>query len=143
MKFFNKNLKKLIHIPALFIFSIIILFIFVSCSIFTGISERGSKDRDGSTGRLLPSFAGSSIEFVDTNSGDTYPGEDLMVYINIVNSGSMEAENVKVNLITRDYFISNGEETCWDIGILDAGGMKNYFSWIFKWFYCSILLFEY
>jgi len=122
MKFFNKNLKKLVYLTALFIFSIIILFIFVSCSLFTGFSGRGDKDSSGSTGRLLPSFIGSYIEFVDINGGVTYPGEDLMVYINVVNSGSMEAENVKVNLITQDYFILNGEETCWDIGILDAGG---------------------
>ncbi|OFW53887.1 MAG: hypothetical protein A2163_02235, partial [Actinobacteria bacterium RBG_13_35_12] len=122
MKFLNKNLKKLIYIPALFIFLIIILFIFVSCSLFTGFSGKGGKDSSGSTGRLLPSFLGSYIEFVDINGGDTYPGEDLMVYINVINSGSMEAENVKVNLITQDYFILNGEETCWDIGTLDAGG---------------------
>src|SRR4030066_555617 len=121
MKFLNKNLKKLIYIPALFIFLIIILFIFVSCSLFTGFSGKGGKDSSGSTGRLLPSFLGSYIEFVDINGGDTYPGEDLMVYINVINSGDIEARNVKVDLIIPDFFVLNEEETGWDIDILDAG----------------------
>ena len=121
MKFFNKNQKKLIHIPVLSIFSIIVLFIFVSCSLFTGFSGRGGKDSSGSTGRLLPSFLGSYIEFVDLNGGDAYPGESLEVNINVINSGDIEARNVKVDLIIPDFFVLNEEETGWDVDILDAG----------------------
>jgi len=86
---------------------------------FAGISNSSGKTTDNK--KLLPSFSGSSVEFIDTNGGDIYPGENLAVYVNVVNSGNIEAKNVKVNLITSDFFISNRGETSWDIDVLNAG----------------------
>ena len=114
MKFLNKNPKKLIYIPVVLICVAGISLFLLSCSLYTKIS--GSD-----TGSLLPSFSGSGMELVDLNGGDTYPGESLEVNINVVNSGDIEARNVKVDLIIPDLFILNEKETSWNIDVLDAG----------------------
>ena len=114
MKFLNKNPKKLIYIPVIFICVAGISLFLLSCSLYTKIS--GSD-----TGSLLPSFSGSGMEIVDLNGGDTYPGESVGVNISVVNSGDIKARNVKVDLIIPDLFILNEEETGWNIDVLDAG----------------------
>jgi peptidoglycan/xylan/chitin deacetylase (PgdA/CDA1 family) len=114
MKFLNKNPKELIYIPVILICVTGISLFFLSCSLYTKISG-------GDTGSLLPSFSGSGIEIVDLNGGDTYPGESIGVKISVVNSGDIEARNVKVNLVIPDFFVLNNEETRWDIDTLDAG----------------------
>lgn len=114
MKLLNKNPKKIIYIPVMFICVAGISLLFLSCSLC-------SKIRGSDAGSLLPSFSGSSMEVVDLNGGDTYPGESLDININIVNSGNSEARNVKVNLIVSDFFALDDEETSWDIDTLDAG----------------------
>jgi peptidoglycan/xylan/chitin deacetylase (PgdA/CDA1 family) len=115
----KRNSRNLIYIT---VSLIIILFIFAGCSLAGRIIGKTGSDRSESAEKQLPSFSGSNIEFIDVNGGDTYPGEDLMVNINIVNSGEAEAKNVKVNLITDDFFISDNEETCRVIDSLEAGG---------------------
>ena len=114
MKFLNKNTKKLIYIPVIFICVTGISLFFLSCSLYTKISG-------DDTGSLLPSFSGSNIELSDLNGGDAYPGESIIVNISVVNSGDMEAKNVKVDLIKPNLFISNGEKTIWGVDVLDAG----------------------
>ena len=115
MKFLNKNPKKLIYIPVILICVTGISLFFLSCSLNTKISG-------DDTGSLLPSFSGSGMEIVDLNGSDTYPGESLEVNIKVVNSGDIEAKNVKVELVyDSGFFISNGEETSWNVDILDAG----------------------
>ncbi len=118
--FLKENPGKLINVIILFVLVIIISSIPAGCSLFAGMGSRGNDSSKGTEG-LFPSFSGSNVEFVDVNGGDTYPGEDLEVNVTVVNSGSMEAKNVKVNLITSPFFKSNGEETSWNIDILGAG----------------------
>src|SRR3989304_4154399 len=115
MKFLNKNPKKLIYIPVILICVTGISLFFLSCSLNTKISG-------DDTGSLSPLFSGSGMEIVDLNGSDTYPGESLEVNIKVVNSGDIEAKNVKVELVyDSGFFISNGEETSWNVDILDAG----------------------
>jgi len=126
-KFFNKNQKELVYLNCmsiLFIFLMSVLLIFTGCSLFTGNIAGGSRDRDAEARGLLPSFSGSYIEFEDVNGGDTYPGEDLIVYVNIINSGGAEARDVKVNLVADEFFKlneENGEEICWNVDSIGAG----------------------
>ena len=114
MKFLKKNPRKLIYIPVVLICVAGISLFLLSCSLYTKIS--GSD-----TGSLLPSFSGSNIELTDLNGGDAYPGESVEVNVNVINSGDIEAKNVKVDLVIPDLFILNEEETNWNIDILDAG----------------------
>lgn len=114
MEILNKNLKKLIYILAIFICVTVIFLFFSGCSLKTKISG------DDTVG-LLPSFSGSGMEIVDLNGGDTYPGESLEVNINIVNSGNVEAKNIKVDLILPDLFVLGDGKTGWTIDNLDAG----------------------
>ncbi|MEA2016420.1 MAG: polysaccharide deacetylase family protein [Actinomycetota bacterium] len=116
--FLKKNSRKLIYIT---LSLIIFLFIFAGCSLTGRITGKAGSDGSENAEKQFPSFSGSNIEFIDVNGGDTYPGEDLTVNINIVNSGEAEAKNVKVNLITDDFFISDNEETCRVIDSLEAG----------------------
>lgn len=114
MEILNKNLKKLIYILAIFICVTVIFLFFSGCSLKTKISG-------DDTGGLLPSFSGSGMEIVDLNGGDTYPGESLEVNVNIVNSGNVEAKNIKVDLILPDLFVLGDGKTGWTIDNLDAG----------------------
>jgi len=112
--FFNKNTKKLIYILIIAICIVGISLLLVNCSLYT-------KTDDGSTDKLYPSFSGSNIELIDSNSGDTYPGESVGVNISVVNSGDIEAKNVKVDLVIPGFFVLNEEETSWNIDVLDVG----------------------
>src|SRR3989304_2108413 len=114
MKSLSKKSKKLIYIPILFICVTVIFLFFPGCNLFNKIK---GNDKDGA----LSSFSGSRIKITDLNGGDLYPGESLEVNINIVNSGSAEVKNIKVNLILPDLFVLNEEETGWAIDALDAG----------------------
>ncbi|MBE3092177.1 MAG: polysaccharide deacetylase family protein [Chloroflexi bacterium] len=114
MKFLNKNPRKLIYIPVIFICVIGISLLFINCSSCIKI-ERESIDK------LSPSFSGSGMEIVDLNGGDAYPGESVGVNISVVNNGDIEARNVKVDLAIPDLFILNEEETNWSIDVLDVG----------------------
>ncbi|MDD3818616.1 MAG: polysaccharide deacetylase family protein [Actinomycetota bacterium] len=125
-KFFDKNQKELVYLnymSMLFIFLMSILFIFTGCSLFTG-NIAGGRDRDTEAKGLFPSFSGSYIEFEDVNGGDTYPGEDLIVYVNVINSGNAEARDVRVNLVTDEFFKLNKENRegiYWNIDSIKAG----------------------
>lgn len=114
MKFLKKNPRKLIYIPVILICVIGISLLFINCSSCTKIDSEGID-------KLPPSFSGSNIELSDLNSGDTYPGESIVVNISVVNSGDIEAKNVKVDLIKSNLFILNEEETNWSIDVLDVG----------------------
>ena len=115
MKFLKKNPKKLIYITVIFICVTGISLFFLGCSLYTKIS---GDDRDS----LLPLFSGSGMEIVDWNGGYTYPGESVGVNISVVNSGDIEAKNVKVDLLyDTGFFMTNGEETSWNIDVLGAG----------------------
>lgn len=115
MKFLNKNPKKFIYIPVMFIIVTVISLFFSGCSLHTKTS---GEDKNGS----LPSFFGSGMEIVDLNGGDTYPGESIGVKVSVVNNGEIEARNIKVRLIVPDLFVLNEGETSWDAGNLDAEG---------------------
>src|SRR4030043_655281 len=114
MKILNKNLKKLIYIPVMFICIIVISTFFSGCNLFNKID---GNDRSGA----LPSFSGSGINITDLNGGDIYPGESLEVNVNIVNNGNAEAKNIKVDLILPDLFVPGEGKTGWTIDNLDAG----------------------
>lgn len=114
MKSLSKKSKKLIYIPILFICVTVIFLFFPGCNLFNKIK---GNDKDGA----LSSFSGSRIKITDLNGGDLYPGESLEVNINIVNSGSAEVKNIKVNLILPDLFVLDEGETGWAIDALDAG----------------------
>ncbi len=114
MKLINKNPKEIIYTLVIFICVASISLFFLGCSPYKKI---WGNDTSG----LLSSFSESSMEIVDLNGGDTYPGESLEININIVNSGDTEARNVKVNLIIPGFFALNNEETSWGVDTLDAG----------------------
>lgn len=114
MKFLKKNPKRLIYIPVILICVIGISLFLVNCSLYT-------KTDDESVDKLYPSFSGSNIELIDLNGGDTYPGESVGVNISVVNSGDIEAKNVKVDLVIPGFFVLNEEETSWNIDVLDVG----------------------
>jgi len=114
MKFLKKNPKRLIYIPVILICVIGISLFLVNCSLYT-------KTDDGGTDKLYPSFSGSNIELIDSNSGDTYPGEIIDVNINVKNNGDIEAKNVKVDLILSNLLILNNGEASWNIDALDIG----------------------
>ncbi len=119
MMFLKKNPKKRINIFILSVFIIIILVILVSCSLLAGISGRDNSSSIAE--ELFPSFTGSTVEFVDINGGDTYPGEKLEVNVTVLNNGGIKVNNVKVDLTYDNFFISNGKETSWNVDVLDAG----------------------
>lgn len=115
MKFLKKNPKKSFYLQVILICATCISLLFINCSSCTKIDSEGID-------KLPPSFSGSNIELVDLNGGDAYPGESVGVNISVVNSGGIEAKNVKVDLVyDPGLFISNGEETSWNIDVLDAG----------------------
>lgn len=114
MKFLKKNPKRLIYIPVILICVIGISLFLVNCSLYT-------KTDDESVDKLYPSFSNSNIKLIDLNGGDTYPGESVGVNISVVNSGDIEAKNVKVDLVIPGFFVLNEEETSWNIDVLDVG----------------------
>jgi len=114
MKFLKKNPKKSFYLPVILICATCISLLLINCSSCTKIDSEGID-------KLFPSFSGSNIELVDLNGGDAYPGESVGVNISVVNSGDIEAKNVKVDLIKSNLFILNEEETNWSIDVLDAG----------------------
>ncbi len=114
MKFLNKNPNKLIYIVVIFIFMSVIFIFFSGCSLYTKNSQDNERD-------LLLSFSGSGIKITDLNGGYTYPGESLEVNVNIVNSGDVEAKNIKVDLILPDFFVLGEGKTGWTIDSLNAG----------------------
>src|SRR4030042_2964207 len=114
MKILNKNLKKLIYIPVMFICIIVISTFLSGCNLFNKIN---GNERSG----VLPSFSGSGINITDLNGGDIYPGESLERNVNIVNSGNAEAKNIKVDLILPDLLVLDEGKTGWTIDNLDAG----------------------
>jgi len=112
--FFKKNPKKLIYILVILICVVGISLFLVNCSLYT-------KTDDGSTDKLYPSFSDSNIKLIDSNGGDTYPGEIVDVNINVKNNGDIEAKNVKVDLILSNLLILNNGESSWNIDALDIG----------------------
>jgi peptidoglycan/xylan/chitin deacetylase (PgdA/CDA1 family) len=114
MMFHAKPSKRPVSLAALMVLAIIILF-FTGCRLPAGI--RGESGNDS----RLPLFSDSYIEFIGTDNGYAYPGQDLTVHANIVNSGSAEARDIMVRLIADDLFIWEGAETSWSIDRLEAG----------------------
>ncbi len=104
----------MIQVLVIFICVIGISLFIVNCSSYT-------KTDDESADKLYPSFSNSNIKLIDSNGGDTYPGEIVDVNISVANSGAIEAKNVKVDLVLSDLFILNKGETSWNIGALDVG----------------------
>jgi len=120
MKFLKKNLKELFYLPVILICATCISLLLINCSLNTKID---SKNMD----KLFPSFSDSNIELIDLNGGDAYPGESVGVKISVINSGDIEAKNVKVDLLyDTGFFMSNREETSWGIDVLDAGEEVNF-----------------
>jgi peptidoglycan/xylan/chitin deacetylase (PgdA/CDA1 family) len=65
-------------------------------------------------------LSSSTLEFVDINGGDTYPGDTIRVEVNIINNGINKENNIEVELILSDNFKTAGEDS-WQIGSLEAG----------------------
>jgi peptidoglycan/xylan/chitin deacetylase (PgdA/CDA1 family) len=114
MRSMSKKFKKLIYIPILFICVTIIFIFFSGCNLF---NKTSGNDESGE----LPSFSGSEIKITDLNGGNIYPGDNLGVNVNIVNSGNTDAKNIKVDLILPDLFVPGKGKTGWIINNLDAG----------------------
>ncbi len=84
------------------------------------------KNPENSTAGLYPSFSDSSIELIDLNGADTYPGETIRIKAGITNSGATEATNVTAKLIVSDHLITDGAEVDWNIESLGIGETKNF-----------------
>lgn len=119
MIFLKKTHNKVINIFILSVFVIIASLILISCSLFAGMGGRDNSS-NGTEGPL-PSFSASTVEFIDINGGDTYPGENLGVNITVLNNGDMEANNVKVDLACSNVFTIGEGETSWNVDVLGAG----------------------
>ena len=85
-----------------------------------------SQSSGGNKVKLHPSFSDSTLELIDLNGGDTYPGETIMAKLNIINNGKTEANNIKVKLILSDYFSAGKADISWDIDSLGAGEIKSF-----------------
>jgi len=73
---------------------------------------------------LYPSFSHSTIELIDLNGGDIYPGETITVKTVITNDGQIKAKSIRAELILSDYLKADEADTDWDIGSLDIGETK-------------------
>jgi len=114
MMFQAKLSIRAISGAALMVLLVIIPF-FTGCQLSEGI-----RDSSGNDSRL-PLFSDSYIEFAGSDNGYAYPGQELTVHVNIINSGSAEAKNIMVRLIADDLFVSEGTRTSWSIDRLEAG----------------------
>ena len=102
-------------------FAIVITTLTVGCPPRNDLSQSSG----GNKVKLHPSFSDSTLELIDLNGGDTYPGEIIKVKVDIINNGKKEANNIKAKLILSDYFIAGEADISWDIDSIDAGEIKS------------------
>ncbi len=80
---------------------------------------------ENNVSELSQPFSNSTLELIDLNGGDTYPGETITAKLNIINGGKKDANNTKVKLILSDYFTADEAAINWDIGTINASETKN------------------
>ena len=71
--------------------------------------------------RLYPSFEKSGISIAARGSGGVYSGDILDVFVNIKNSGNIEANNVIVKLVLSNLLVLDKGESSWKIEKLEVG----------------------
>lgn len=119
----KENLKKSITLIAMgLIFNVIVLLV-PSCASAGNIALNDGVDDAGGG---LPDLSGSTIELIDINSGDIYPGEELVVRASIKNSGAGPAENISLDLELSDLLQRNGSDEFISIESLAAGETYEY-----------------
>jgi peptidoglycan/xylan/chitin deacetylase (PgdA/CDA1 family) len=113
-RFYIKTIKKKYRVLLLSIL-VILMTVFSLCS--HSCAATGQAD-DKAVPRT--SLSCSTLELVDINGGDTYPGDPIKAEVHISNNGGSQEDNIEVKLILSDYFKNDGKDS-WQIRSLEAG----------------------
>ncbi len=99
----------------LFICALITAVLTVCC-----LGNDSAQNRKDITEELNTPLSDSTLELIDSNGGDAYPGESITVKVCVANNGETEAKNIEVKLILSDYFTAAGTDS-WHIRSLGTG----------------------